>query len=173
MAAHREQVIGNPSELGEQHAQILAAQRHFEIKQLFDGQHETVLFAHWRNIIEPVEIGQRLKIGLVFDEFFGAAVQQPDMRIDAFDDLAIQLQNEPQYAVRRRMLRTEIDGVVVNCDVAGCRVGLFVRIEKLILNHAPVSHRSMARPRRCSHFQIGAVPAEPCNSPACSLRKCG
>ena len=31
------------------------------------------------------------------------------MRIDALDDLAVELQHQAQHAVRRRMLRSEID----------------------------------------------------------------
>ena len=39
-------------------------------------------------------------------------MQQPDMRIDALDDLAVELQHQAQHAVRGRMLRPEIDGEV-------------------------------------------------------------
>ena len=43
------------------------------------------------------------------------------MRIDALDDLAVELQHEAQHAVRRRMLRPEIDGEVadVRCSCHG------------------------------------------------------
>jgi hypothetical protein len=34
------------------------------------------------------------------------------MRIDALHNLAIELEHKAQYAVRRRMLRSEIDGKV-------------------------------------------------------------
>ena len=69
-----------------------------------------MLLVHRRDIVEPVEIGQRLEIGLVLDQLLGAAMEQPDMRIDAVDHLAVELEHEPQHAVRRRMLRAEIDG---------------------------------------------------------------
>ena len=39
-------------------------------------------------------------------------MQQPDMRIDALDDLAVELQHQAQHAMRRRMLRPEIDGEI-------------------------------------------------------------
>ena len=69
-----------------------------------------MLLVHRRDVVEPVEIGQRLQIGLVLDQLLGAAMQQPDMRIDALDHLAVELEHEAQHAVRRRMLRPEIDG---------------------------------------------------------------
>jgi hypothetical protein len=61
-----------------------------------------MLLVHGNDIIEAVEIGQRLQIGLVLDEFFGAAMQEADMRIDALDDLAVELKDEPQYAMGLR-----------------------------------------------------------------------
>ncbi len=71
-----------------------------------------MLLVHRRDIIEPVEIGDRLQIGLVLDQLLGAAMQEPDMRIDALDHLAVELQHQAQHAMRRRMLRPEIDGEV-------------------------------------------------------------
>ena len=70
----------------------------------------SVLLIHGRHVIEAVEIGQRLQIGLVLDQLLGAAMQQPDMRIDALDHLAVELEHEAEHAVGGRMLRPEIDG---------------------------------------------------------------
>ena len=36
------------------------------------------------------------------------------MRIDALDHLAVELEHQAQHAVRRRMLRAEIDGEVAD-----------------------------------------------------------
>src|ERR1051325_8132047 len=60
--------------------------------------------------MEPVEIRDRLQIGLVLDQLFGAAMQKPDMGIYPGDDLAVQVQDQAQHAMRRRMLGAEIDG---------------------------------------------------------------
>ena len=78
--------------------------------QLLDGERIGVLLIHRRHVVEPVEIRQRLEIGLVLDQLLGAAMQQPDMRIDALDHLAVELEHEAEHAVRGRMLRPEIDG---------------------------------------------------------------
>jgi hypothetical protein len=45
----------------------------------------------------------------VLDQLLGAAVQEADVRIDALDHLAVQLQHQAQHTVRRRMLGTEVD----------------------------------------------------------------
>ena len=74
-----------------------------------------MLLIHRRDIIEPVEIRDRLQIGLLLDQLFGAAMQQADMRIDALDDFAIEFEHQAQHAVGRRMLRPEIDGEIALC----------------------------------------------------------
>src|SRR5262249_20985510 len=73
---------------------------------------EGMLLVHRGDIVEPVEIRDRLQIGLGFDQLLGAAMQQPDMRIDALHHLAVEFQHQAQHAVRRRVLRPEIDGEV-------------------------------------------------------------
>ena len=119
MAAEVEHVVLDAGQLGEQHADILRAQRHLEPHQFLDGEHEAVLHAHRRAVIEPVEVGQRLGVGLVLDQLLGAAVEQADMRVDPLDDLAVQLHDQPQHAVRGRVLRAEIDRVIADRRVAG------------------------------------------------------
>ncbi len=71
-----------------------------------------MLLVHRRDIVEPVEIRDRLQIGLVLDQLFGAAMKQADMRIDARDHFAVELQHQTQHAVRGRMLRSEVDGKI-------------------------------------------------------------
>ena len=101
-------VVEDAGDFREQHADILPAQRHCDAEQLFNRQRKGVLLAHRRNVIEPVEIGRRLRVGFVFDQFFGAAMQKADMRIGAFDDFAVHLEDQAQHAMRGRMLRPEI-----------------------------------------------------------------
>jgi hypothetical protein len=71
-----------------------------------------VLLVHRRDIVEPIEVGQCLQVGLVLDQLLGPAVQEADMRIHALDDLAVELQYEAQHAVRRRVLGPEVEGEV-------------------------------------------------------------
>jgi hypothetical protein len=39
-------------------------------------------------------------------------MQKSDMRIDPFDDFAIQLEHQSQHTMRRRVLRAEVNGEV-------------------------------------------------------------
>src|SRR5262245_48318044 len=68
-----------------------------------------MLLVHRRDVVEPVEIGQRLQIGLVLDQLLGAAMQKPNMRIDPLDNLAVELEHKPKHAVGRWMLGPEVE----------------------------------------------------------------
>ena len=114
-----EEMRQQPADLAIEHADELRALRDAEAEQLFGRQAEGVLLVHRRDIVEPVEIRDRLQIGLVLDQLLGAAMEQPDMRVDALDHLAVELQHQAQHAVRRRMLRPEIDGEIA--EVVGHR----------------------------------------------------
>jgi hypothetical protein len=53
-----------------------------------------MFLVHRRDVVEPVEVGQRLQVRFVFDQLLGSAVEQSDMRIDARNDLAVELEHE-------------------------------------------------------------------------------
>ena len=73
-----------------------------------------MFLVHRGDVVEPVEVGQRLQVRSVLDQLFRATVQKSDMRIDALDDLAIELDYEPQDTVGRRVLGAKIDGEIAN-----------------------------------------------------------
>jgi len=99
---------------GVENTDELTANRNFQLQHLFDGERESMLLVHRRDVVEAIEIRNGLKIGLRFDQLFGAAVQEADMRIDALDDFAIELEHQTQNAVRGRVLRSEVDRKVAN-----------------------------------------------------------
>ena len=51
---------------------------------------------------------------LCLGELLGRAMQQADVRVGALDDFAVELEHQAQHAVRRRMLRPKVHGVVTN-----------------------------------------------------------
>jgi hypothetical protein len=54
------------------------------------------------------QIRDRLKICLSLDELFSASTQQPDVRINSRNDLAIKIKDKAQNSVSRGVLRAEI-----------------------------------------------------------------
>jgi hypothetical protein len=107
-----EKMRQDAADLAIQHPDQLPAARHGYAEQLFRRQAERVFLVHRRDIVEPVEIRNRLQIGLVLDQLLGAAMKQADVRIDARNHFAVQFQNKAQHAVGSRMLWPEIDGEV-------------------------------------------------------------
>ena len=105
-------MVEDARDLREHHADILRALGNLDVRQLLDGQHIAVLHAHRRHVIEAVHVRQRLEVGLRLAQLFRAAVEQADVRIAPLDDLAVELHDQPQHAVRRGVLRPEVDHVV-------------------------------------------------------------
>ena len=84
-------MVQHAANFAKQHTDQAGAARHDRACQPFDGQAPSVFLVHRRHIIQPVEIGQVLQIGAAFHQLFGATVQQADMGVAAFDNLAVKL----------------------------------------------------------------------------------
>jgi hypothetical protein len=50
-------------------------------------------------------------------------MQEPDMRIDTLDHFAVELEHQPEHAVRRRMLWAEIYGEFALVALALAAIG--------------------------------------------------
>src|SRR5262249_51722891 len=109
---HIEEMREQAADLAIENADELAALGHRDAEQFLGCQTERVFLIHRRDVIEPVEVGQRLQVGLVLDQLLGPAVQKADMGVDALDELTVELQDEAQYAVSRRMLGPEIESEI-------------------------------------------------------------
>ena len=121
----------NAADLAEKDPEELGATWHFELEEPLDGEHEGVLLVHRRGVVEPVEVRNVLDVGARLDQLLRAAVEQPDVRVDALDDFAVELQHQAQHAVGGGVLRPEVDGKVadggrnhLDAHVLGKRGGL-------------------------------------------------
>ena len=103
-----EQMGKKPTDLAKEHADELRSLWKLEPQQPLRRETEGVFLIHRSDVIQPIEIGQRLHVRLVLDELLGAAMQKPDMGIDASNDFSVKLEQEPEHAVSRRMHRSEI-----------------------------------------------------------------
>ena len=70
-----QQMVQDARDLGEHDTDVLRPERRLAAQQLLDGKGEGVLLGHRRDVVQTVEIGQRLEVGLVLDQLLGAAVQ--------------------------------------------------------------------------------------------------
>jgi hypothetical protein len=141
--AQPQQMVHQPRDLVEHHADVLRAHRHFDPEQLLDRHHIRVLVAHHRHVVEPVHVRHRLQVSARLGELLGRAVQQPDVRVGALNHLAVELEHQPQHTMRRRVLRAKIERVILDFShyVSGQKwKPTFVR---------PVSKKSLAEPADC------------------------
>ena len=104
-----EEVREQPPDLAIEHADELAPLRHLKLQQLFRSKAESMFLIHGRDVVEPVDIADRLQVGLVLDELLGTAMEQPDVRVDALHDLTVEFEHETQHAVGGGMHRPEVD----------------------------------------------------------------
>ncbi|HEY6895468.1 MAG TPA: hypothetical protein VI258_14940, partial [Rhodanobacteraceae bacterium] len=107
------EVVQDARDLVEHHADVLRAHRHVHADELLDRHYVGVLVHHHRHVVEAVHVRHALDEGARLGELLGRAVQQPDVRVGALDHLAVELEHQSQHAVRRRMLRAEVDRVVL------------------------------------------------------------
>ena len=78
----------------------------------------------------------------MFDQLFGATMQQPDMRIGTFNQFTLHFQDQAQHAMRGGVLRAEIDGVAIAFNRVADRLGVRARNRDcLALAHAGPSRR--------------------------------
>ena len=120
----------------------MGAFRRFDPQKPLSAQRKSMLHAHRTHVIEAIKIRQRLDIGFVFDQLFGATMQQADMRIGTLHHLTLHFQDQAQHAMRGGVLRAEIDGVAVAFNGVADRLGLITRYgDCLALAHAGPSRR--------------------------------
>src|SRR5439155_1057421 len=83
---------------------------------------DLVLLVHRRDIVEPIEVGQCLQVGLVLDQLLGPAVEEADMRIHALDDLAVVLQCRSSNTPRKSC-QTKCPSMNPSCKAVPQRTG--------------------------------------------------
>ena len=111
--AHRangQQVIADASQLGNDHANVLATRGQFDVQQFFDGTMPRDVVRHRRNVIHTVGDRDVLVVVQMLTDFFETGMQEADIRHCLDDSLAVQLQHNPQRRVGGWMLGAEVQG---------------------------------------------------------------
>ena len=106
--AGAEQVIADPRQLGDDHANVLAARRQLDIQQLFDGMVPGHLVHRRADVVLAVDDRHVLVEVEVFAQFLEPGMEIADVGRGLDDPLAVELENQPQRRVRGGMLRPEV-----------------------------------------------------------------
>ena len=109
MGPEPHQVRLQPRQLVHQHAQPLGAFWNFKLQQLLDGQAVTEIVRHRRKIVDAIGQWDHLLVELRLARLLDAGMQVADIGSESNHGLAIDLQHEPQNAMRRRMLRPHVE----------------------------------------------------------------
>ena len=97
-------------QLGEQHANPLHAIRHLETEQLLDRQAVGVRVRLRAQVVHALDERNDLLELLLLGRLLDAGVQIADRRRGRHDRLAVELEHQPQHAVRAGVLRPHVDG---------------------------------------------------------------
>ncbi len=104
-----DQVAGDPVELGHQHADGVGPGRELDSQQLLHSQRVAELVVQRSQVVHAGDVGAALQVGERLGGLLHAGVEVADDGLDPPDDLAFELEVEPQYPVCRRMLGTHVD----------------------------------------------------------------
>lgn len=118
-------MVEDTGNLAKQSPDILGSNGDIDIEKLLDSEGEALLIRHHGNVIETIEVGQSLEVGLVLDQLLGTSMKQADVGVGTNNFLSAQFENQPQHAVGGGMLGTKVDGVVADLSVLD---GVFARL---------------------------------------------
>ena len=110
VAADGEKVVEEACDFEESDADPLCAFGDAEGAEFFDGEAVGVFLSHHGDVVEAIEVGKALHVGFTFHEFFSAAVSSTDVGVGAFDDFAVEFEDETKDTVSGGVLRAEVDG---------------------------------------------------------------
>ena len=107
--AEKHEVRMDARQLLEDHADPLGAARHLELEGLLGRHAERSLAAEEGQVVHPRHVRNRLPVRLLLDVLLDAGVDVADLALDADDDLAVECRDHTEHAVRRRVVRAEVD----------------------------------------------------------------
>ena len=96
---------GNSRQLAANDADELTARRQilFDPQKFLHSERIGDIVRQRGKIIQPIRVRDELGVSHVLGDFFIAAMQEADIRCRFGDDLAVQLEDDAQDSMRRRM----------------------------------------------------------------------
>ena len=163
----------DPVELEVDHAQVLRARRDLEVEQRLDRAAERHRVEVVREVVHPLDDRDDLPVALVLRGLLDAGVEVADDRLDVAHDLALERGQQAQHAVRRRVVRADVERQQL--VVLGVRdVGELVRVLHLPVREA----RGAARGVDLAHSHHPGISRSLCvnrigSPPIGKSRRCG
>ena len=87
------------------------------VKQFFHAERPAEIHVHGRQVIHPIGVWNPLSWCEVFPDFFGTAMEIPDVWFNLGNDFTVGSQNEPQYPVGTGMLGAHVDQHFISANI--------------------------------------------------------
>ena len=107
--AHEHDVAHDPVELAGEDPDVLGPPRHLDVEELLERHDRRPLHEQRAHVLERVGVADRLVVVGVLAQLLDAAVEVAEDRIEVDDPLAVDLEHDPQDAVGRGVLGTDVD----------------------------------------------------------------
>ena len=121
--AEEEDERRDAGQLGEDGPDVLRARRGLDAHEQFGPVHERDLVGEARQPVDPVDERRDLRVRAELGELLVAAVHVADDGVGRDDAFAVEADDEPQRAVRSRMLGAEVED-----HVAGVELDVHLRV---------------------------------------------
>ena len=161
--AHEQGVRQDPVELARQHPDVLGAARHLDVQEVLERHHRRPLAEQRADVLERVHLAVDVVVVRVLAQLLDAAVEVAEDRVEVDDLLAVDLEHDPQHAVRGRVLGPHVDEHLAVAERVELRLALGarrVRRDRLELPDAVVEQdprvvggRVLVGRGRCRHVR--------------------
>jgi hypothetical protein len=108
VGGQEQQVGADAVQLAHQHADPRGPLGHLDAQQLLGGQREHQLVEQRAGVVHAGDVGATLQVGELLAGLLHAGVQVADDRLGAQHGLALELEHQPQHAVRAGVLGTHV-----------------------------------------------------------------
>ena len=107
--AEPHEVAHDAVQLEVDHAQVLRALGDLDLEQRLDRAAEGHRVEVVGEVVHPLDDGDDLPVALVLGGLLDAGVDVADDRLDVAQDLAVERDQQAQHAVRRRVVRADVE----------------------------------------------------------------
>jgi hypothetical protein len=126
--AQEQRVARDPVQLARTGTRMYSARRGTSTsRSLLVGRDRRPLAEQRRDVLERVDLADRLVVVRVLDQLLDAAVEVAEDRVDVDDALAVELEDDAEHAVRRRVLRAHVQEHLAVAERVELRLALGAR----------------------------------------------
>jgi hypothetical protein len=110
--ADAREMVAHPRDLAHDHADVLAPLRDVDAEQLLDGRGVAEVVDERRDVVQPVRVRDGVVVAADLAVLLEGAMEIADLDVGLADDLSVELGQDADDPVHRRMRGPDADGEV-------------------------------------------------------------